>query len=147
MPNFTFSRVVTRFNKNPLHPSPSYYRELNINRCYQQVISSRRKIRPRFSSSHGLSLCVCPVTISILIVSPSQPSIFDFFPRLHFHEVLSELMFIPLMLPHYSHARIQFISITMDELVRVSERKGEKVYLYSACEYLTNYRREIARSY
>jgi len=55
------------FNKNPLHPSPLYYKELNNNRCYQQVISSRRKMRPRFSSSHALSLCVLCMCMSAVL--------------------------------------------------------------------------------
>jgi len=83
---------------------------------------------------------------NILTVSPRSPT-FAFFLDYVFHEELSEPMFILLVHPRHLRATIRFISITMDGLVRVSERKGEKVHLYSAHECLTNYRREIARSY
>jgi len=166
--------ALLRFNKNPLHPSPLYYKELNNNRCYQQVISSPRKMRPRFSSSHALSLCVLCMCMSAVLylnfcararararvcvcvcvcvcgyrwqrdkhtncfsLSAFNLRLFSLitFSRNAFG---TDIRFADsFALPscenpaHFNH----------NELVRVSERKGEKVYLYSACEYLTNYRR------
>lgn len=70
----------------------------------------------------------------ILIVSPSRPPIFAFFFSITFSRETfgTDVRLVVVSVSPSREDPVEFISIRMDELVRVSKGKGEEVYLYSA---------------